>query len=449
MRIDLVLKNGTVVSPENNIRTDLAVQGGKIVALGRAEQFSGATKTLDVTGKYILPGVIDVHCHFRDPGLTHKEDFLTGTRAAAMGGVTTVFDMPNTIPPVVNGTALRQKMAVLKGRAYVDYCLWGAVDSNNPEEIDSLAGLGVVGFKIFLAQTTGNLASPGDDGGLLETFQLIHKTGLRTSLHAEDRGFIEYYTRKFQRENRRDYRAVEAARSKTAEILAIARLLVLSHRVGNKIHIAHLSTREGAELVKLARDKGIDVSAETCPQYLLLRNSDYARLGQAVKIFPPLRYADDIEALWAAIGDGIIEVIASDHAPHTREEKFGTSNMWDVPAGMIGVETSVPLMLGQVNRGRLTLNEYVRIACEKPARLFNLYPRKGAIRVGADADFTIVDLDQKYEIKSVHLHSKSPFTPFDGVRGQGCPIYTIVRGNIVMAEGRLVAEPAGLLIKPE
>ncbi len=447
MRLDLVLKNGIVVSPGRNVQIDIAVKEGKIVALGRSEEFCDAAQTLDVTGKYILPGVIDVHCHFRDPGLTHKEDFLSGTRAAAMGGVTTVFDMPNTIPPVTNLIALHQKMKAIKNRAYVDYCLWGAVTSNDPVQIDNLAGLGVIGFKIFLAQTTGDLAAPGD-GALLEVFGRIRATGLRAALHAEDEGYINYFTRKFQKEGCRNYEAVETARDATAEALAIARVLVLAHRSGNKIHIAHLSTREGAELVKLAREKGIDVSAETCPQYLLLKNDDYARLGQVAKMFPPLRRAGDMEALWAAIADGVVEVIASDHAPHTRQEKLGTVDIWDVPAGMIGVETSVPLMLEQVNRGRLTLNEYVRIACEKPARLFNLYPRKGTIGAGADADFTIIDLNQTYEIKATRLHSKSRFTPFEGITGKGFPVYTIVRGNVVMAHGRLLTEPSGLFVSP-
>ncbi len=313
--------------------------------------------------------------------------------------------------------------------------------------IKKLADLGIVAFKIFVGQTTGNLPSP-DEGGLFEAFQLIKETGLRVGIHAEDRSFVDYFTRKFQEEGRKDYQAVEVARANTAEALAIARLLVLSHKAGNKVHIVHMSTPEGVELVKFARSMGVDVSAETCPQYLILKNSDYARLGQIMKVFPPIRTDSDIEALWAAIEDEVIEIISSDHAPHTEEEKLGTANIWDVPAGMIGVETSVPLMLWQINNGRLTLNDYARIASENPARLFNIYPRKGAVQIGSDADFTIVDLDQEYAIKSANLHSKYKFTPFDGYKIKGCPVYTIVRGNIVMAEGRLVEGPVGVFINP-
>ncbi len=447
MKLDLILKNGTVVTSERNLRVDVAVKDGKIVAIGDASIFPETKETLNLEGKYILPGIIDIHCHFRDPGLTHKEDFATGTYAAAMGGITTIFEMPNTIPPVATPEVFEEKLNIIKDKAYVDFCLWATVAGNEMSHIKTLADKGAIAFKIFLGQTTGNIASP-EEGALLEIFEIIKETGLRAAIHAEDQGFVDYFTNKLKAEGREDYQAIEIARGNTAEALAIARLIVLAEKAGNKVHIVHMSTKEGVELVKTAQAKGIDVTAETCPHYLVLTSSDYDSIGKMIKIFPPVRTEDNVEALWEAIRSGIIEIIASDHAPHTKEEKMSPQNIWDVPAGMLAVETSVPIMLNKVNEGQITINDFVRISSLKPAQLFNIYPRKGEIQVGSDGDFTIVDMEKEVEIKASNLHTKNKFTPYEGYKVKGYPIYTILRGNIIMAEGQLVKGPLGAFINP-
>lgn len=447
MKYDLLIKNGTVVLSDRNLNADVAIKDGKVAAVGKRGSFTEAGETIDVAGKYVLPGIIDIHCHFRDPGMTQKEDFSTGTMSAAFGGVTTIFDMPNTAPPVATSEIMAKKIEAIEKKAYVDFCLWGTVVGNDISHIQELADNGVVGFKIFIGETTGSLPSP-EEGALFEAFKLIRETGLRVGIHAEDRGFVNYFTNKFKQENKNDYQSFDYARGNTAEALAIARLLVISKAAGNKLHIVHMSTKEGVNLVSLARAQGVDVSAETCPQYLVLQSEDFDKIGQIIKVYPPVRYKEDIEVLWKAIHEGTVQIIASDHAPHVTEEKLGPKNIWDVPAGVSVVESSVAVMLNEINKGRMTLNEYVKATSENPARLFNLYPRKGSIQVGSDADITIVDMDKEMEISAKDLHYKNKYTVYEGYKVKGLPVYTIVRGNIVMANGKIAKEPVGMFVNP-
>ncbi|NIS60280.1 MAG: allantoinase AllB [Proteobacteria bacterium] len=447
MAVDLAILNGKIVTPQGIYEgDDIAVEKGEIVAIDKQGSFPEAKKTIDATGKYVLPGIIDVHVHFRQPGYEYKEDFETGSMAAAAGGVTTVCDMPNNQPFCSTVEAFQQKKESIRNKAYVDYGLVAAVVGETIEEIPNLAQSGINVFKIFMGATVGGVPAP-DDGGMFRAFQLVAETGLRVGVHAENNAIMDYMTAKLKGEGRTDPLAHVEARPPIAEAESIQRAILFAGETGCKLHIYHLSSREGVQLIRAAQEKGVQVSAETGPHYLLLDCNYMKKVGSILKINPPVRSPEHGEALWQGLLDGTVEVIATDHSPHTLEEKI-KDNIWEAIPGFTGVETKVPLMLTQVNEGRLSLMTYVKVASENPARVFNLYPRKGTIQVGTDADFTIVDMEKVGIINSEKLHSKSKITPFDGWRVKGLPVYAIVRGNVVMKDGEIVGKPRGELIKP-
>ena len=446
MNVDLVIRNGKIVTPQSmHEGDDIAIENGIVIAIDKQGSFPDAKEAIDVSGKYILPGIIDVHVHFREPGYTYKEDFETGTSAAAAGGVTTVLDMPNNIPFCSTVEAFQEKLQIIKNKAHVDYGLIVAVVSETIEEIPKLAEAGINVFKIFMGATVGGVPAP-DDGGMIRAFQLVSETGLRIGVHAENNAIMDYFAEKLKAEGRTDPLAHVEARPNVAEAEAIQRAILFAAETGCKLHIYHMSSKEGVQLVKTAKQKGVDVSAETGPHYLLLDSSYMNKVGSHLKMNPPVRSAENGEALWKGLSDGTVEVIATDHSPHTLEEKT-KDNIWEAIPGFTGVETSVPLMLTQVNEGRLSLSAYVKLASENPARLFNLYPQKGTIKIGTDADFTIVDMAKESVLSSEKLHSKSKVTPFDGWKVKGVPIYSIVRGNVVMKDGEITGTPQGKHLK--
>jgi dihydroorotase len=447
MAIDLIIRNGKIVTPQSiHEGDDIAVEKGKIFAIDRKGSFPEVKEVIDATGKYVLPGIIDVHVHFREPGATYKEDFETGTMAAAAGGVTTIFDMPNNKPFISTVEAFKQKLEMIKKKAYVDYGLVAAIVSDSIPEIPKLAEEGVNVFKIFMGETVGGVPAP-DDGGILKAFKLVAETGLRVGVHAENNAIMDFFKAELQKAGRTDPLAHVEARPNIAEAETIQRAIILAAEAGCKLHIYHMSSKEGVQLVKEAKAKGIQVTAETGPHYLLLDCNYMKKVGSILKMNPPIRSHENGEALWHGLLNGIVEVIATDHSPHAPEEKI-KENIWEAIPGFTGVETSVPLMLTQVNEGRLSLPAYVKLASENPARLFNLYPRKGAIQIGSDADLTIVDMVSEGILESAKLHSKTKITPFDGWKVKGLPVYTIVRGKVVMKDGVIVGKPQGEYVQP-
>ena len=447
MSIDLVIKNGKIVTSQAIYEgDDIAVKDGKIMAIDKQGSFTGAKEVIDIQGKYILPGLIDVHVHFREPGLTYKEDFTTGSTAAAMGGITTVCDMPNCVPFTCTLEAYQQKLEIIKNKSYVDYGFIALIVSNSISEIPKLADAGINVFKIFMDTTVGGIPAL-DDGGMLEAFRLVAETGRRIGIHAENKSIIDFFTAKLKEEGRTDALAHLEAHPSVAEAEAIKRAILFAKETCCKLHICHVSSKEGVELIREGKAKGIDVSAETGPHYLLLNSEYYKKLGSILKINPPVRSAENGEALWEGLKAGTVEVIATDHSPHTEEEKI-KENIWEALSGFSGVETSVPLILTQVNEGRISLNQYVKLASENPARLFNMYPQKGSFNIGTDADFTVIDMEKEGVIDKNKIHSKSKITPFDGYKVKGLPMYTIVRGNVVMKDGKIMGKPQGRKIDP-
>ncbi|HXH82033.1 MAG TPA: allantoinase AllB [Candidatus Tectomicrobia bacterium] len=439
MTVDLVVRGGTVVTPHGRLEGGVAVDGGVIVAVAADGALPAARETIDARGRHVLPGVIDAHVHFREPGFEYKEDWASGTAAAACGGVTTVLEMPNTRPPTATPEALRLKQERAARGARVDYGLYGLLGADNADRLEALAAGGVIGFKCYMGETVGALPAP-DDGVMLEEFQTAARLGLRVAVHAENNGIMQQMIRRLKAAGRTDPLAHVESRPALCAVEATSRALLFAEWTGAKLHICHESCKQTLPLICAARRRGVDVTVETCPHYLLLTSADMGRLGSVLRMNPPVRAAGHDAALWDALLDGTIDMISTDHSPHAIEEKT-QPDIWHAVSGFPGVETAVPLMLTEVNRGRLTLERYVEVASANPARAWGLYPRKGALAPGSDADITIVDLARRGVIRGAALHSKSRITPFEGVEVAGLPVCTIVRGRVVMRDGAPVGEP--------
>ena len=437
---DLIFSGAHVVSGGVTQLIDLAIQGEKISALGATGTLGSAKKIYDVTGKYIIPGAIDVHVHFREPGYSYKEDWHTGTQAAAMGGVTTIFEMPNTSPPTRSTVELSEKKALAK-KACVDFGIYGLLGEDNLDELDGLISEGANAFKCFMGNTFGNLPSPST-GAMLEGFEKIAQTGLRISLHAETASIMALRQKKLEEAGKNAPLHHLDARPEIVAIEAVSRAAVLAEWTGARIHVLHISSAGELRPLNEAKVRGVDITGETCPCYLYLDTSDYKRLGSIIRVNPPVRTKGDSEEIWKALNNGTIDMISTDHAPHTAAEKM-KRNIWEADCGFPGVETQMPLMLTAVNNGKISLEHYVKVSSENPARAFGLWPQKGIISVGAHADITVVDMQKKEIIKAANLHSRGKITPFENFETTGAPIHTVVRGRFVQRDRQICKNSKG------
>jgi dihydroorotase len=441
MTADLVIHNGIVVSPESTMAASVAIKDGRILAVGAAESMPPATETLDAAGLHVLPGAIDVHVHFRDPGYPHKEDWSTGTASAAFGGVTTVFDMPNTVPATGTPELLAAKHAIASAGARVDYGLYGLLGEDTIEHVPGLVAGGVIGFKLYMGQTFGHIPSPST-GAMLEGFEVVAETGKRISLHAETASIMARRETRLREAGRCDPLAHLASRPAVVAVEAVSRAAVLAEWTGARIHILHISSAEELRPLADAKDRGVDVTGETCPQYLFLSAEDYAKNGGVIRVNPPVREKRNQAPIWAALKSGVIDMVATDHAPHAIEEKT-RKDIWTVDCGFPGVETQMPLMLNEVAQERASISDYVRWSAANPAKRWGLYPRKGVIQPGADADLALVDLKREVTIDDKTLQTRSKITPWDGRRATGLPIHTLVRGRFVMRNRQMVEGTQG------
>ncbi len=438
---DLVINGGIIVSPDAEYRASVAVKDGAILAIGKQEAMPPAREILDASGLHILPGAIDVHVHFRDPGYTQKEDFESGSAGAAFGGVTTVFDMPNTVPTVSSPEALADKHRIAASKSYVDYGLYAVLGEDSMAHVPALIEGGVVGFKLYMGNTFGRIACP-TTGAMLEACEIVAPTGKRIALHAETNSIMERREARLRAAGINTPIAHLASRPAVVAIEAVSRAAVLAEWTGARIHILHISSAGELRPLAEAKARGVDVTGETCPHYLLLSESDYDRVGGIVRVNPPVREGFNQEPLWQGLLNGTIDMIATDHAPHAREEKT-RSDIWTVDCGFPGVETQMPLMLTEVARGRGTLQDYVRWSAEKPAKAWGLYPRKGAIAPGSDADLAIVDLNRRWKIHDGQIQSRAKASPWHGREVTALPMHTLVRGKFVMKDRKLQNEARG------
>jgi dihydroorotase len=431
---DCILAGGAIVNHDGAALGDIGVVEGKIAEIGDLGAAS-AGERIDCRGLHILPGVIDTQVHFREPGLTHKEDLETGSRAAVLGGVAAVFEMPNTDPPTTSADALADKVARASGRMHCDFAFWVGGTHENVAEIADLERLpGAAGVKVFMGSSTGKLLVP-DDAGVLA---ILRATRRRAAFHSEDEARLA------ERKPLRvpgDPSSHPVWRDEIAALRATERLIRLARQARAQVHVLHISTRDEIALLQGAKDVA---SCEATPHHLTLSAEDYARLGTKLQMNPPVRGPEHRDGLWRALAQGVIDVLGSDHAPHTLAEK--AKPYPESPSGMTGVQTLVPIMLDHVAAGRLTLQRLVDLTSAGPARLFGVVG-KGCIAAGYDADFTVVDLQRRETIRDSWIASRCGWTPYDGREVLGWPVGTFVRGRRVMWEGELVTPAQGEAVR--
>ncbi|GAM98691.1 dihydroorotase [alpha proteobacterium U9-1i] len=429
---DLIVRGGTIANHAGEGLGDIGVKAGRITAIGDLATAS-AGQVIDAKGLHVLPGVIDTQVHFREPGNTHKEDLETGTRAAALGGVTAVFEMPNTAPPTTTVEALADKIARAKGRAHVDHAFYAGASPENFAQLPELERQpGCCGVKTFMGSSTGTLLV-GDDDGLDNVMRHITRRG---AFHAEDE----------QRMNERkalaregDWTSHPEVRDDQAALLAVQRLVRSARKFGKRVHVLHVSSAIEMEFLATAKDVA---TVETLPQFLTFEGPEiYKRLNGFAQMNPPIRYAKDRAALWSlGIAQGVVDVLGTDHAPHTREEKAQAYPK--SPSGMPGVQTLVPVMLTHVAEGRLSLARFIDLTSAGPQRVFGI-ANKGRIALGYDADFTLVDLKAKRTIRNEDQATRCGWTPFDGFEAKAWVMGTVIRGQQIMRDGELTTPGAG------
>jgi dihydroorotase len=446
MHVDLVVKGGTVVTPTSRFAADIAVRDQTIVAIGAPHSLDvHADQVVDAAGRYVLPGMIDGHVHFREPGLEYKEDFGTGSRAAVMGGVTTVLDMPNTLPPTSSAELVAAKRALAEAKSYCDFGLYGLLIDESIDRLHEMADVGVVGFKCFLGRSTGDIGPP-NDGALLDAMAQIAQMNLRCAFHAENDAILQHRAAQLRAAGRTDALAHVEARPAIAEVESIQRAGLFASQTGAKIHILHLSSSGGLAVIEYWRSRGVDITCETTPHHCFLTADDMLRVGALLRINPPVREPGHADALLAGLASGRIDAIATDHSPHLPSEKR-RDDIWQAVSGFAGVEISLRLFLTYaVHTGRMSLEQLVRATSYGPARIWDLWPRKGALQIGSDADMVVVDLEWKDTIQAARMHGKNNLNPFEGRRTRGAAVATIIRGHVVMQAGQLLGAPIGRMV---
>jgi allantoinase len=450
---DLAIVGSTVVMPGGAAPAEIAVRDGRIAALLDPGERIDAAEIVDARRLVTFPGAVEPHCHFWDPGPTVREDWETGTRAAAAGGITTVIEMPLSDPPTVDAAAIELKRQRAVASAHVDWALWGGIVPDSIDAIEQrvaeLRAGGAVAFKAFMCWSAREYP-PVDDGDLLLAMKALAASGGLLGLHAENDAIIRRLERTLQAEGRTDPQSYVDSRPELAEAEAVQRAVALAEAVGASIYIVHMSSPAAVEIVRQAKQRGVRVYAETAPQYLLLDRSLLDALGPYAKCAPPLRSPESVERLWRYVLDGTIDTIGSDHAPFTQTEKAaGLTDIWQAPNGLTGIETMVAAVFSEARRRGVSLERIAQLLAVNAAHIFGLGTRKGRVAVGADGDFTVLDPDRGWVVDDESLHYKNRWSPYRGLKLRGKVVRTIVRGTTVAVDGDVVERPGfGQQIRP-
>ena len=426
----LIIKNGSCYIDGKLIKSDVGLFENKIKKIGNIEENN--SKVYDASGKVVLPGIIDTQVHFREPGSTDAEDLESGSRAAVLGGVTSLFEMPNTNPPTANLIEFEKKLQAAKNRMHSNYAFYFGATPQNTEQLAQLKNVeGCCGVKLFAGSSTGNLLVDKE----ADIEKVISSSDRIVSIHSEDEDIIKL-RKKFIRQgdvhSHPEWRNVECAMSSTRRVVKIA------ERYDKKIHVLHVTTKEEVDFLAMHKK---NVTFETTPQHLTLYAPDcYDKLGTYAQMNPPLRSKDHYDRLWVAIKNNVVDVLGSDHAPHLKKNK--DKEYPNTPSGMPGVQTIFPVMIDHVNNGKLELSQLINLMCENPCKIFGI-KNKGFIMEGYDADFTIVDMNKTIEIKNENIESKCKWSPFNGSKFKGTPTHTIIAGKIKMQDGKILGDPDG------
>ncbi len=440
MNLTTLIKGGTVVTSTLQYPADILIQDGMIKAVLAPDSVLKADQVIDASGRFIIPGAVDEHTHMMDPGLTERETFETGTAAAAYGGITTVVDHHRTIPPVYSIQELNEKIDYLNSRAVVDFGLKGGISPDNTDMLEAMWKRGITGFKTFTCNLHGVRAMY--PGMLYRAFSKVKSFDGTILIHCEDDSICAVNEERLQEEGRTDFSSQMEWRSALAEEIAVNTVISLARETGARVVIAHVSQAGLLKKIREAYESGVSIFAESCPHYFYLTDRDVAQIGPWAKFTPPPRSQENQDELWHLFNLGYVTTIGSDHCPYPAEEKRpGERNIWDAPNGIPGVETSMRIMLNAVNEGKTTLNHVVRAMCENPAKMEGLYPRKGTLSVGADADIVILDMEHSETIQNGRIVSKCGWSPYNGRILKGAPETVLVRGKIVLDHYKVVGTP--------
>lgn len=427
----------------------LAVKNGRVESVGTCVPPPARTQVA-CNGRLVLPGLVDIHIHFRDPGNTHKEDFLTGSASAALGGVTTIVDMPNTEGLVITPADVEYKLGRIEGRSYVDYGLYALLADSAPYLAD-LRTLGIAGLKWLMGYHAleGKPVRPTSNVTLRDVLQRAAELGVQVGVHAESYPWIDDLRSELQRQGRIDALAHCDSRPPFVEALGVAEACILGAEFGCRMHIHHLSSGQGLRTTVALRERlGTRVTVETCPQYLFLTDQDVRAQGSRTRVNPPIRTQADVEALWAGILAYEVDCVATDHAPHTVEEKE-VEDIWKGESGLLGVQTLFPMLFHEVCTGRLSLRRFVELTSERPAAIVGMAARKGSLLPGFDADLVIVDPEQTIGISAASLRSKHPITVYEGRERRGAIAAVYLRGEPIMSDQQLPGRPFGRFVPRE
>jgi dihydroorotase (multifunctional complex type) len=442
--VDSVFTNAKAYLGGQIVDCSIAIEEGKIFKIGKETQMPNANEKTDLRNLLVLPGLIDEHVHLRDEGRAYKEDFTSGTAAAAAGGFTAILDMPNNDPVTMSAQTLRSRMRIAQNKVLVNVGFYSEFPKKLPE-IEGIVGEGAVGFKLFMGSQVGGL-NIDDDNAVQDAFKEVAKFKLSVAVHAEDRVTLTANEEKLKQAKKIGTADFLRAHTEVVELKAIQRLLKISQQTDVRLHFCHVSTEEGLNAIAEAKKSGRKVTCEVTPNHLLLSSDDLKQYGQLAIMAPPLRDKTHVQALWKGLENGDVDALGSDHAPHALSEK-SASNIWDVKVGVPGLETTLPLIMTQIKKNRLTINQAVQLLAEKPAEIFGLTDY-GRLEQGKNADMTVVDYNQQFKIDASKFMSKAKFSPYNGWDVQGKVVKTIVNGQLVFDEGEIVAKGGcGLVVR--
>lgn len=445
-RYDILIRGGMIVTSSGTVESDIAVSDEVVAAVEPGVEGS-ATAEIDASGLHILPGLIDAHVHLCEPGRTHWEGFASGSRAFAAGGATTIFDMPlNAYPPTNDKASFDLKLAAAKESSSIDFALWGGLVPGNVDRLEELAECGVVGFKAFMASSIEDFQHV-DDLTLYEGMTEAARLGLPVAVHAESNPIVGRLTQRALAQVRTSARDYSVSRPIIAELEAISRALLFAEETGCTLHIVHVSSGRGVELVAAARARGVDASCETCAHYLALTEEDLVMMGPVAKCAPPLRTQEEQDALWTHIFDGSLPMVTSDHSPCPPDMKAG-DDYFRAWGGVSGGQSTMQVLLTAGSERGASLPTVASLTSQASACRFGL-SRKGRIEVGSDADLTLVDITQSEVLEAEALFYRHKHSPYVGKELKGRVVYTLLRGTPVFNEGKIISAPRGRLIKPD
>jgi allantoinase len=449
------LRNGRVITPGGETNADVYFSASKIIGIGPMPQHDDAARSIDVSGKYVVPGFIDGHVHLREMGNSDREDFYTGTQAAAVGGITTVMDMPNSKPNVITPDDFRARRDRVVERAYVNIGLYVWACSKNVDRLHEFETLGPIGFKIFTAETGAydpEFAQyiTTDPALMYRIFEQTGRMRAVTAVHSECQSLVSHFEQHARKEMAPDLRAYLYSRRQSVEDVAVFSEVAMARETQAKLHICHVVGKGSVDFLRWAkREYYADVTCEAAPHNLLMNDEQTIEKGSVGKFSPPVQSEVHRRALWDGLLDGTVDIVGSDHAPQDYEKKHNP-DIWQASPGSPALDYWVPLMLDRVARGEITMRRFVEAASARPAQVFGLYPAKGAIAVGADADLVVLDMEKTSVVEPAKFKSKAKYTPFEGWPMRGVPAMTFVGGTLVAKDGEIVARPGtGTIVSPQ